>query len=317
MVKPPIFLFLGNDAYSKEKAIKDICSSLDRSSRQLDYKVFYGQDAEADDILSHLTTVPFLASKRFVVIKDSEKLTKESKARLAAYIKKPSGSSYLILESNVPFVPEEYAKISGYINIRMFRDPTGQDFDSRIKNFMASRGKDIDPDAVRELKELNGNDPLALSQELEKLAVFVGDKKKVGPGDVEAVVGKNITVSAFELNRTIDGENVDGAVKIVSDLLMSGKKHYEIVGLICWHLRRMLRAKSLQAGGGSDAAIANILKIGRRHYDEFFGQVRSTKLSVIRSRIKILLEADLDIKRARFDPALALEFAIIRLCLSR
>jgi DNA polymerase III delta subunit len=31
--------------------------------------------------------------------------------------------------------------------------------------------------------------------------------------------------------------------------------------------------------------------------------------------MKILLETDLDIKRSRYDPAIALEFAVIKLCL--
>jgi len=59
------------------------------------------------------------------------------------------------------------------------------------------------------------------------------------------------------------------------------------------------------------------LKIGRRYADEFFKQANSMTLPQAMSRLAILLEADLDIKRTKFDPNLVLEFAIIRLCLSR
>jgi DNA polymerase III delta subunit len=57
------------------------------------------------------------------------------------------------------------------------------------------------------------------------------------------------------------------------------------------------------------------LGINRRYAPEFFREAKRTDMGRIRSSLKALLEADLDIKRTRFDPETVLEFAVMRLCL--
>lgn len=316
MVKPLVFLFLGKDVYSKERAIRELTLSLGSSTQQFDYKMFYGQEAEIDEILGCLTTIPFLASRRIVVIKNCEKLSEEAKARLAKYITKPSKSSCLILESGDDSAAEDYRPLAEYVDIKNFSGPKEADFASWIRQFLSSRNKEIDARALEDLREGRGQDLLALSQELEKLAAFAGERKTINSRDVESVAGKPIAASAFELAGAIDKGDLAGAVKIVSGLTATGKKHYEIIGLLCWHLRRMLKAKMLSAKGETDSNIAGCLRIGMRYRDEFFRQLRAVSLPKIKSRMNMLLEADLDIKRTKFDPGLVLEFAVIRLCVS-
>lgn len=316
MVTSAVLLYIGDDRYSKEKAIRDLGSSLlDRSSRQFDYKIFYGQDADPDEVVSHIATFPFMARKRLVVIKDFERSSRELKSRLIAYIKKPAKSACLVLEMTDDSLLQEYADIIPYVVIRRFDAPTETESAAWIKGFLSSRGKKISIDAVKELEELQGQDLLVLSQELEKLALFVGERGEIGPKDVEAVVGKSLAASAFELTAAIEKNDIDNAIRIAAELIMTGRRHSEIIGLLFWYLNRMLRAKSLEARGESECTIANILRIGRRYADDFFAQLNMLNISQVRSRIGMLLDADADIKRTRFDPALILEFAIIRLCL--
>jgi len=43
----------------------------------------------------------------------------------------------------------------------------------------------IDPDAARELVDSLGGDMMMISNELEKLILYVGEKKRLALGDVE------------------------------------------------------------------------------------------------------------------------------------
>lgn len=315
--KVPVFLFIGEDDYLREKAIKDLSSSLlDSSSRELDYKVFYGGETSAREILDVAATMPFLASRRLVVIKDFEKLSKEDIDRIITYLRKPSESTCLVLETKDDSVTKEYASMTRYVNIKRFDTLIGQELSSWIKQFVASHGKSIDETAVKDLKELQGQNLLSFAQELEKLITFVGERDRIKLDDVEALVGKSLTLSAFELTWAIERNRVDDAIRIVSDLLLIGKKHYEIIGLLCWHFNRILKAKMLEVKGESRFGIVNSLKIHKRYSDDFFKQLDSLEIDQVRSKMRVLLDADLDIKRTKFDPALVLELAIIRLCLS-
>ncbi len=320
MVEPKlsVFLFIGEDNYLREKAIKDLNSSLlNGSSRELDYKIFYGEEASAREILGIATTAPFLASKRLIVIKNFEKLPKEDVLRIITYLRKPSESTCLVLETKDDFVLKEYDSIARYVNIKRFNTPIGQELSSWIRQFVTSNGKSIEEDAVKDLKELQGQNLSILAQELEKLITFIGERDRIKLDDVEALVGGSLTLSAFELTWAIEKTRIDDAIRIVSDLLLIGKKHYEIIGLLCWHFNRILKAKMLERRGESRLSIANSLKIYKRYSEDFFKQLDSTEIAQVRSKMKILLDADLDIKRTKFNPALILEFTIIRLCLSQ
>jgi len=313
----PVFLFIGNDSYLKEKAIEDLVSSLlDRSSRQLDYKIFYGGEAEAREILDYVTTFPFLAAKRLAVVKELEKLPPEFKTPLIAYVKKPLKSTCLILESKDSSILDEYGELSKYANVNRFDGLNDSESLSWIRKFLASRDKKIENDAALLLKEMRGHDLLSLAQELEKLIAFIGNRDCIKVNDVEEVVGRSLIASAFDLTDAIGKKDIEEALRIVSDLISAGKKHYEIIGLLSWHVKRLLRAKMLQAKGQTDSHIVNFLRLSRRYSDQFFKQLRFIQIPQMRSGMAVLLEADMDIKRTKFDPTLILEFAIIKLCLS-
>ena len=84
---------------------------------------------------------------------------------------------------------------------------------------------------------------------------------------------------------------------------------------MCWQTKRLFRGRMLMESGMADAEIANSLKISRRYHDRFFAQARRSSPAQVESKMRVLLEADLDIKRSKYDPAIALEFAVIKLCL--
>jgi len=289
-LKPSVFLFAGEDGYSKEKAIEEISASIfGGSSRQLDYKVFYGGETDAKEIAEYVNTVPFAAPKRLAVVKDFEKLPKEEKARLIASIEKPLKSACLVLETGGGKPREEESRLPGHVQVRRFDGVTDSQVLPWMRRELASKGKTIRNSAALVLKELRGKDLASLSQELEKLSLYVGERKEVEPSDVEALVGKSLAGSAFDLAKAIEIKDVRNALDISSALVRSGKKPQEVIGALCWHFKKALRANTPCP--------------------------RAREIERIRAKMKILLEADLKIKRPRYDPALSLEFAIIRLCL--
>jgi DNA polymerase III delta subunit len=152
---------------------------------------------------------------------------------------------------------------------------------------------------------------------MDKLASFVGDNDTITGEDVEKVVGRALFSSAFDLVWAVGSGRTKAAVNMVSDLVSSGRKPHEIIGILCWHLRRVLKARMLKAGGSSDSNVVHDAGISEIYFDEFIRQVRHFDIPNIKSMMEVLLEADCDIKRTKFDPAIILDFAIMRLCLGR
>jgi DNA polymerase-3 subunit delta len=316
--RPGVFLFVGTDEYLKEKAIKELSSSLlDDSNKDLDYKVFYGAETAPREALDHINTVPFFASRKLVVIKGFDKAPDELKERLVNYARKPLKSTCLVLESSGDSILKDYPEILKYASLRRFGDLTGRESALWFKEFLSERKKKMTPEAVALLKESRGRDMMALTQELEKLASYTGGRPEIGSSDVEAVVGKSLIASTFDLADAIGSGKAARALQICHDLITAGKKEYEIIGLLCWHFKRIMKAKAMRSRGEGDNRIALALRIGQKYWPGFFKQVSGLTMAGIKSRITALLEADLDIKRTRFDQTLVLEFAVIKLCSGR
>lgn len=316
--KSPVFLFIGSDSYRKERAIKDLVSSLpESSSRDLDHKVFYGGEAQGREVLDHINSVPFLASRRVVIIKDLEKTAPEFMVSLMAYVRKPLDSTCLILDASGDSFLKEHEDLASHACVQRFGEMDGRQAAAWITDFLAARGKKISRDAAALVGQMYGRDVMALTQELEKLVSYSGERPEIRTRDVEEIVGKNMISSTFDLADAIGARKADTAMKICRELMTAGKKEYEIIGLLCWHFKRLLKAKTLQARGESDSRIAFGLRIGQRYCPGFFKQVAGLKADRIKAGIRALLEADLDIKRTRFDYAhqsLVLEFLILKLC---
>lgn len=319
MVNPgtSIFLFIGSERYLKENALNNLKASLKEQSpaEEIDCKVFYGDQSSAREIIDHAASFPLFSSKKLITIKDFDGLPKEDRSRLAEYLKRPAKSTYVIIDAEDEDDVKEISMAVRDARTMRFSPPADGELSSWITKYLGSRGKSIETGAVEMLKELQGPNLTALIQELEKLASFVGDRNCVTAADVEALVGKSAVESAFELGWAIGDKDVARAMKVVSRLMTEGKRPHETIGLISWHLSRILKAKILQAGGEGPSAIAGMLRIARKYQDHFFRQMRSFGLGQIKKKMDVLLEADLDIKRTRLDPVLVLELVILKLCL--
>lgn len=313
--KPQAYLFVGDDNFLKEKAISELASSvLGDSSKDLDYKVYYGGESEPNEIISQINTIPFLASKRLVVIRHLEKTSPEFRSRLSSYLERPLKSTCLILEASGDSILGDPAGIASRASVRRFGQITAREILAWIKDALAAAGKKIAPEAATLLGEMHGQDLLSISQELDKLASFTGDRPEIRVADVEEIAGRGLVSSAFDLADAMGSGAADKAIGICADLLSHGKKEYEITGLLCWHLKRLLKARTLQARGESDNRVAAAVRISPKYRAEFFRQLSGFSVARLKAGIKTLLEADLDIKRTRFDPTLVLEFALISLC---
>lgn len=313
---PSVFLFIGTEKYLKERAISELRSrSLDSSSGELDYKVLHGSDTSADEIINSAGTMPFFSSKRLVVVKDFDKLSKEDASKVAAYIKNPNQHTCLIIDSGDASILEDSPSIARHAKVFRFAPLSDNELSNWIKRYLSVQGKTIEDEALDILKEYKGAEILSLSGELDKLMTFIDKRKSVTVDDVENLVGKSAISSAFGIASAIGDKNASKAISIVRELTSSGKRPYEIIGILSWFFKRILKAKLLLDAGDTEPLVCQKLRVNRRSAEEFFTHVHSFSAQDLESKMKVLLDADLSIKRPRYNPSLIMEFAIIRLCL--
>src|SRR5438477_4004247 len=107
-----------------------------------------------------------------------------------------------------------------------------------IQEYCGTRDVKIDPDAARELVDSLGGDMMMISNELEKLILYVGGKKRIMLGDVETMVLAARQRSLYELTDAISSRDRTRALEVLDAILSSGDGDEAAIG----HLYMLAKA---------------------------------------------------------------------------
>jgi DNA polymerase-3 subunit delta len=99
-----------------------------------------------------------------------------------------------------------------------------------IGEYCATREVKIDPDGARELVDALGGDMMMVSNELEKLILYVGEKRKVTLGDVETMVLAAKQRSLYELTDAISSKDRVRSLEVLDCLLSTGDGEDAAIG---------------------------------------------------------------------------------------
>ena len=103
-----------------------------------------------------------------------------------------------------------------------------------ISEYCASREVPvkIEPDGARELVDALGGDMMMISNELEKLMLYVGAKNRITLGDVETMVLAAKQRSLYELTDAISSKDRVRALEVLDAILSSGDGEEAAIGHI-------------------------------------------------------------------------------------
>jgi DNA polymerase-3 subunit delta len=103
-----------------------------------------------------------------------------------------------------------------------------------IAEFCAGRSVPvkIDPDGARELVDALGGDMMMISNELEKLMLYVGAKNRITLGDVETMVLAAKQRSLYELTDAISSKDRVRSLEVLDAILSSGDGEEAAIGHI-------------------------------------------------------------------------------------
>jgi DNA polymerase-3 subunit delta len=90
-------------------------------------------------------------------------------------------------------------------------------------------GLNIGPDALEEFLDKTGTDTRQIVQEVEKLSVYLGDRKNVQVADVRAIVSASREAISWDLADAVGNRDLAGTLKVLRQLLFQGENE---VGLI-------------------------------------------------------------------------------------
>lgn len=308
-----VYVLQGQDAFLREEARRKIVSlALGPSDPQLSLR-FFDADAEGAEVLDELRTVPFLAPRRVVIVRDAEAFVSACRESLERYFDAPAQTAVLILEVGSWPNNTRLAKKLPAVGERIdCTSPEGPKLLAWIRSAAKARGKEMDAPATEQLAEQIGPNLTLLSSELDKLAAYVGDRTTITAPDVSAVVAAAAGTDTFAVANALTLGDTVAALRAVAEALRTRGAEFTLLGQIAWHLRRAMQvSQDLAAGRDPQAA----LKAARVFYSqqEFLSLLRRRRLPQLQADFRRLLAADLGMKSGR-EPAPVLQQLVVDLC---
>lgn len=303
----PVYLFCGTEKHLMEEALKKMEATIvSPSTKCFNYSLFQGLETSAEVIIDAAQSVPMMAKKRFIVVKDADKLSSNEIERLGRYLKDPSPSTCLILTVEKVDMRKGFFQSLKECTVQF--DPVYENqLPQWIKREVEAKGKSITPDAAQYLIEVVGSDLLRLRSELEKAMLYAGDGKEISIRDVEAVSTKSKLKTIFELTDAVGGKDTGKALKALRDLLDNGENGVYILYMVARQLRQIWKVRELMDAGLDHAAIGKELKIPPFLQKGIMGQAKRFSGRDLKEAFPRLLEADASLKSGRLNDKLILE----------
>ena len=178
----------------------------------------------------------------------------------------------------------------------------------------------VDAEAARELVDALGADMMLVSNELEKLILFVGQKKRITIGDVETMVLAAKQRSLYELTDAISSKDRVRALSVLDALLNSEEGEEAAIGhiyMLARTFRQMLviLEKNVRDSRTIWQALWQGFRVPPFAAEDVIRQARRYKSRrELSAALRLLARADLGLRSNPASKRLVLEKLVIDLC---
>jgi DNA polymerase-3 subunit delta len=321
----PGILLLGRETYLRDLCRKAIIeATVPENAREWGVARCDAGEEEPAAILALASTPSLLAPRQVIFargIEAWEKLGEESRedllADLAAYFAHPSASSTLVLEADSLDQRLKLAKLLAdqvlVVGVELPDEPEARARAAgAILSHMAQEiGIELDPGAAEELTDLAAADLARARTELEKLATYAGDRKRITRADVAALVVTGHKYSVWELAEVLASRQPARALTFLGSLLREGEQPVQIVGAMAWMCRKLLEAQDLPPQTPGFQA-ARRLQMRVPMAELAVRQSRRIPRKQLLEGLAALYEADSRLKSSQPKPGAILEFLVAR-----
>jgi DNA polymerase III subunit delta len=299
VVKPvtPVVLVWGEDEFTVKQRAKEIYQQWCSELGGMDHEMIDAAAANSGEALKALArlrealqTLPFFGSGKAVWFQNcnflgderaaSAQAVTETLAELAQEVKEFSWDNVRLLlsagkvDKRKVFYKalEKIGTVEGYAGLSVDdRDWAGQTETVALRQLRALK-KNISDEALSELVASVGPNLRQLNNEVEKLALYVGDRANIDANDVAAVVTRNKQARAFALGDALGDRNLPRALRCLDEELWEVKfdNRKSEIGLlygliskvrVMIFLKEMLRESWIKAGADYNGFKAQLERV--------------------------------------------------------
>ncbi|MEO5365809.1 MAG: DNA polymerase III subunit delta [Magnetococcus sp. WYHC-3] len=299
---PPVLLLFGPEQGRMERdrqTIRRMVLQVDGADAEFDEETFHGLDADDTRLISACRQAPFLAARRFVLLKGADRLDARRVATLQGYLERPGKTAVLLLtademekrhplRSAITAHPQAWAVA--------YYPPTGRDFHRWLGQSLQAHGLSADPDALDYLSRRLEGDTAMAAGEVEKLVLYMGNERQVHLEEAMDAVGETVEYNGGTLAAALTGGHTHQALQVLERLLEAGEAPLALLGSVARRVRQMIKARELLGQGHPEKTAATRVGVFWKEQDAFITDCRRSSDRWLRHTLLRLHEADRELK---------------------
>jgi DNA polymerase III subunit delta len=249
----PAYVLVGDEAFFRKRIRDAILQHLVPADLR-EFSLFEYDLAETDlaEVLDRTRTPSLMAPFQVFFVRGVKTLfgrgsNEEKLSAIEQYCSSPNPDALLLFVADHISIPTDVRRMEmqGKERYQRIRDTLGQycgivelarveegEAVRWINEYCAGRDVKVESDGTRELVDALGGDMLMISNELEKLILYVGEKKRITLGDVETMVLAAKQRSLYELTDAISSKDRVRALEVLDAILASGEGEEAAIGHI-------------------------------------------------------------------------------------
>lgn len=275
-------------------------------ARDLNCMTLYGWEAQLPAVLEFLQTMPFLADRRLLVIREVHKFDELKK--LLAYLDDPNPLSVLVMTST-EMKPRDssFRSLSSRAEVVELRKPRGQALSRWVQGRFTRLGKVASPEVAGTIIDVVGADMTNLAAEVVKIALYSGDRKDIQHGDLVVSMSGSVETIFSLIDAVAEGKK-DQAFGNLRTLLDAASAPEFIIHMFARHYRQLVHGKVLVSQGTPPLQAAKKVGINYENLQEKFArQMRRADLDGLVRALEVLADCDRNLKTGRLPDEVVLD----------
>lgn len=311
----PIYLMYGEEDLLAEDLIEKAKIAVGGSTADnLNTEVLWGDEIKGNTITDKAKTLPFMAERRLIIVRGIDLLPKDELNKILPYLSSTVPSTTIIFTAaKIDIRRKFYSTITKKHISANLKPLKKQEATRWAIERSKSKGITITDRGIRMLVEVVGTNLRLINSELDKLAIYLGDKKG-DYQDVEEITTGRINESIFALTDAIGLKDTTKCLTILNKLIDDGDAPQGIFSMITRQIRLIWLVKSMKQKKVPFAEIPSKAGFPPFLLKNYLKQADNFKGKNLRKSFSKLKDADLKLK-SDLRPNIVLENLILGLCL--
>lgn len=316
---PLVYLWYGEERFFIQEAVQILKNSyLEDDPSGSGIEVVTARNVAPFEIVEKANTVSFFQG-RLVVVEDIPYFQEgqgDSLDPFYEYFKSPNpGTCLLFLSDSVHKGRKFYKALEQAGVILEFTTPKrAQDWQAWLDMELRSRGKTMRPDVKTLFLEWAGHQPGVLSQELDKLVLYVGTREAIRAEDVKEIVPQAAEATVFELLDAVAARSSTLALQKLHQVLRQ-EHALKVLTLLVRQVRMLIGTHVLRQKGGSVNDAPRLLGMKPYEAQKVWGQSAKLSWEQLERALQECLDTEVAIKTGKGEANFLLELMITKFCI--